>query len=193
MSNRVPVASLFRSLFFFGYLKCEGLPVKAAPKGTSDVVSVANWRTKPNMRKLSHSKKTSQSKTPSCLVSVRRLPLERFKLSTDGRKWRACARTRRALLIELATYANPDGTFTRDERNYSPRAKTIEKTWCRSTAYQREDDLRDLGLLSWTRPNHYHPRIYQIHLDHLPDLQKPTADCESQTGPVFAQSNSSRT
>ncbi len=142
------------------------------------------------MENVARQPKTGQAKTPSCLVRVRRLPLERFKLQSDGRNWRASARTRRALLLELATYANPDGTFTRDQRNYSPRAKTLEKTWCRSTAYSREDDLRELGLLSWTRPDHYHPRVYQIHIDppeHLPDSQEQAADFESKTGPVFAK------
>jgi hypothetical protein len=148
------------------------------------------------MATVARNKNSRQAKTPSCLVTIRRLPLERFKLSTDGRKWRALARTRRALLLELATYANPDGTFTRDERNYSPRAKTLEKTWCRSTAYCREDDLRDLGLLSWTRPDHYHPRVYRIHLDvpeQVPDSQEQAADFESKTGPVFARENSTTT
>jgi hypothetical protein len=128
-------------------------------------------------------------KSPSLTVTIRRLPLERFKVPNDTRKWRAAARTRRALLLELASYANEDGTFTRTlpsgvERNYSPSAETLEKSWARRTLYRREDDLRDLGLLCWTRLDHYSRRRYRINVYGF-DLNPKQVPYSKNSVPVF--------
>jgi hypothetical protein len=104
----------------------------------------------------------SDSKPLRCVLVVRSLPLERYQLPTDGRKWRVAARNRRALLKELATYANADGTFTRDGKNYSPSVETLEKFYSRATLYRHLDHLKELGLLTWTRSDHYERREYRI-------------------------------
>lgn len=103
-----------------------------------------------------------------CLLTVRDLPLERYKLPGDGRKWRMVARERAALLLHLATFANGDGTFTRvneqaAETNYSPSEKRLVKHYAKASYYRHANQLRELGLLSWTRPDHHHKRIYTIH------------------------------
>jgi len=99
-----------------------------------------------------------------CSQWVRSIPLERFRLPGDGRKWQQVARSRKAFLLHLSSYANSDGTFVRAGRNYSPSLKTLLKDFCRGSYTQYSDDLRTLGLLSWTREKHYERRIYIIHL-----------------------------
>jgi len=106
-----------------------------------------------------------------CSQAVRTIQLERFRLSRDGRKWKQAARSRSGLLLRLASYANGDGTFERDGRNYSPSEKTITKHIATNTYYCLSNDLRELGWLSWTREQkHYGRRLFTIHLEnHLPD------------------------
>jgi hypothetical protein len=126
------------------------------------------------MRKNIWKKNTRQSRLINrCLLAVRDLPLERFRLPRDGRKWRQLARARAALLEHLASFANPDGTFTRDAINYSPSTKRLTRRFAERSFYRHASDLRELGLLTWTRFDHYHKRTYIIHpnapQNHLPD------------------------
>lgn len=99
-----------------------------------------------------------------CSQQVRRIQLEQYRLPSDGRKWRQAARGRCDLLVRLSTYANGDGTFVRDGKNYSPSWKTLTKHVAEKSLDRRMDALRDLGLLSWTRDQHHARRVYQIHL-----------------------------
>jgi len=99
-----------------------------------------------------------------CSHQVRSIQLERYRLPSDGRKWRQAARGRCELLVRLSTYANGDGTFVRDGKNYSPSWKTLTKHVAEKSLDRRMDALRDLGLLSWTRDQHHARRVYQIHL-----------------------------
>src|SRR5260370_20608640 len=69
----------------------------------------------------------SATKALKCSQVVRRIPLERFRLTDDGaRKWKHVAERRKSLLVTLSTYANGDGTFVGEAkgqtRNYSPSA-----------------------------------------------------------------------
>jgi hypothetical protein len=105
-----------------------------------------------------------------CTLWVRRLPLERFRLPSDGRKWKQAALGRSDLLIRLSTYANGDGTFIgTDGQNYSPSWKTLTQHVAEKSLDRRLDALRDLHLLLWTREHHYDRRIYQIHLSDSPE------------------------
>src|ERR1700683_4858215 len=99
-----------------------------------------------------------------CSQLVRNIPLERYRLPDDGRKWKQAARRRSDLLLRLSSYANGDGTFARDGRNYSPSFRTLEKHVARKSFYRLTDALQALGLLSWTREKHYEQRHYTIHL-----------------------------
>jgi hypothetical protein len=105
-----------------------------------------------------------KSESLKCSQLVRNIPLERFCLPADGRKWKQAARSRSDLLLRLASYANGDGTFTRDGKNYSPSFQTMEKHVAKKSFYRITNALRDLSLLSWTRAEHYERRIYTIHL-----------------------------
>ncbi len=109
-----------------------------------------------------------------CSQAVRAIPLEKFHLPGDGQKWKQAARSRQNLLARLSTYANGDGLFERDGRNYSPSEKTITKHVAVNTYYRLSRDLQTLGWLSWTREQkHYGRRLFVIHLDnHLPDSPK---------------------
>jgi hypothetical protein len=108
-----------------------------------------------------------------CSQQVRGIPLERYRLPDDGRKWRQAARSRSALLVRLSSYANGDGTFVRDGRNYSPSLRTLLNHVGHGSYYKLTDELHASGLLSWTREKHYERRIYTIHLP--------------ESGPVFDQ------
>jgi len=110
-----------------------------------------------------------KNKSLKCSQIVRNIPLERYRLPADGRKWMQVARSRSELLVRLSTYANGDGTFVGENGiNYSPSFETLEKHIARKSFYRLSDALRDTGLLSWTREKHYERRIYTIHLDQVP-------------------------
>ncbi len=111
----------------------------------------------------------SAPESMKCSHYVRQMPLERFRLPDDGRKWKQLARSRRGLLLLLSTYANADGTFVRNGINYSPSEKTMAKHGDPRMYYRRTDDLQRLGLLSWTRDRHYGRRVFTIQLSATPE------------------------
>jgi len=121
-----------------------------------------------------------------CSLQVRNIPLERYRLSTDGRKWKQAARGRSGLLLRLSSYANGDGTFVRNGRNYSPSLKTLLNHVAHGSYYRLVDDLRSAGLLSWTREKHYERRIYTIHIPESGPKSDPEQIPDSgTTGPTF--------
>jgi len=118
-----------------------------------------------------------------CLHAVRELPLERFRLATDGRSWKFIASRRYDFLCNLAGRANPDGTFIgKDGTNYSPSEIRLSRHTSEATMYRRTDELNELGLLSWTREkNHAGRRIYVIHFDeHLSSSSENTSQVEAE-------------
>jgi hypothetical protein len=115
-------------------------------------------------------RKKNRRQAAGCSFAIRDWPLERYRLPRDGRKWRQVARARAALLLHISTFANGDGTFTREASdaagkiNFSPSAKRLTSHFAERTFYRLCDQLRQLGLLSWTRPDHFHKRIYTCHI-----------------------------
>jgi len=121
-----------------------------------------------------------------CLLDVRKIPLEKFRLPRDGKKRLRAARSRYNFLCTLAQDANADGTFERKagKINFSPRVKKLLRHMAERTVYRMTTDLRELGFLSWRREKkHYGSRIFQIHLSprqrvsdsekkHLPDTAR---------------------
>jgi hypothetical protein len=101
-----------------------------------------------------------------CTIQIRKLPLEVFRLPRDGRKWKQLARSRYGLLLEISTFANGDGSFLSPDAkiNFSPSSTKLLVHRSEDTLYRLADDLRELGLLSWHRNNHYGRRFYEIHL-----------------------------
>jgi hypothetical protein len=63
--------------------------------------------------------------TRKCSIELRDLPLERFRLPTDRRKWEAAARSRRMVLEFIASFANGDGSFNGKTGNFSPSMDAI--------------------------------------------------------------------
>jgi hypothetical protein len=102
-----------------------------------------------------------------CFIWVRNLPLERFRLDTDGRKWRQAARSRKQLLMYFASFANADGTFCNPEKSidYSPSAKKALQHFSKHSFYRLSGELHELRLLSWDRELTYGRRAYRIHID----------------------------
>lgn len=122
------------------------------------------------MTSVSRGQNQGQEKT-KCSRTVRDLPLERFRLPLDGRKWKSLASTRAAVLLHLSTFANGDGTFQRTPpgrahpRNYSPSEKRLTQRFAKATLYRRTLDLRMLDLLDWDRPTRSSRRVYTITAD----------------------------
>jgi hypothetical protein len=119
-----------------------------------------------------------------CSQIVRDIPLERYRLPEDGRKWKQAARHRSDVLFRLSSYANPDGTFMRNGVNYSPRFKKLEKHIASNSFFRITDALRATGLLSWTRDNHYDCRVYVIHLVETPTTFNSKQVSDSETTPT---------
>jgi hypothetical protein len=113
----------------------------------------------------------SQKTVNKCLIEVKRLPLERFRIPSPGRKWKHIARQIQSLLVYLATFANGDGTFRHGERDYSPSVKTQAEHFgfTRRWVYKLQDYLKTLGLLSWTRLNRQEGRKYTITIPEVND------------------------
>jgi hypothetical protein len=116
-----------------------------------------------------------KKKNNQCSRQVRDLPLERFRLPADGRKWKSTARDRAAVLLHISQWSNGDGTFLRDvpgssePRNYSPSEKRLTLRFAKATLYRRTKELWILDLLDWDRPKHHFRRIYTV----TPDTPYP--------------------
>ena len=75
---------------------------------------------------------------------LRNVPLHKYRLPTDGKKWKPIARQRMALAEWLATHGDPDGS-----RIYPGEpSMTRHFGWSRRTTFNRLKDLKTLGLLS---------------------------------------------
>ena len=78
-----------------------------------------------------------------CVRDIRAIPPERYRLESDGRKWKRVAQDRRTLAIQLATYADPDGTSI----TAGTKRLAAELGWSLRTLARRLDDLKKLDLL----------------------------------------------
>lgn len=115
------------------------------------------------------------SKPVACVRDIRSYPWQSYVLPKDGRKARALAERRRMLAIQLATYADPDGT------NIFPGANRLadDLGWSRRTLFERLKDLRELGLLcDKERLTSYHGtaiRSLAVHVLRMPseEVQHP--------------------
>jgi hypothetical protein len=119
---------------------------------------------------------TAQFKT--CLFEVSKLPVERFRKPTDGRKWKAAASARKTMLVQLAAYADSDGTSIR------PSTQTLAE----QTGFSRRkvcyllDDLRELGFMERTgRLGQKGPAIRRLKLPEKSPLRVSDSVSESAT------------
>jgi hypothetical protein len=74
---------------------------------------------------------------------LRNVPVERYRLEKDGRKWRVIARERMALAEWLGTHADYDGS------RIFPSVKSMSRHfgWSRRKVFYLLEDLKTLGLL----------------------------------------------
>ena len=109
--------------------------------------------------------------TQKCSQLVRNIPLESFRICIGRPKTMgSSSREAQRFLLYLATFANGDGTFTRQQGSqtldYSPSEKTIlgKHIKGRRSLYRLLDGLKEAGHLEWSRPDHYHRRRFRINL-----------------------------
>jgi hypothetical protein len=83
-----------------------------------------------------------KTKFKNCLFDACKIPIESFRILTDGRKWKAAAGNRKTLMMQLAGYANADGTSIR------PSTKTLadQTGFSRRKVCRLLDDLKVLGF-----------------------------------------------
>jgi CHC2 zinc finger len=87
---------------------------------------------------------TPRRKSPlKCFFDFRKLPLETFRLAEDKRKVKHLWLERRTIAIELAGYANADGT----QIHVSAETIVAHTGLSRATVFRRLDDLTALGIL----------------------------------------------
>lgn len=87
--------------------------------------------------------RNSEGRPVHAVRDARKLSFERFQLPSDGREWKHVAGKRRAVYIELATYADADGT------NACPSIESLQRIdgSSRRSIFRRLAELRELGLL----------------------------------------------
>ena len=134
--------------------------------------------------------KTNTRKPNKCLIEIKRLPLDRFRIPSPGRKWKHIARQVQALLMYLATFANGDGTFNHGDVDYSPSVKTQAEHFgfSRRWIYTLQDNLKALGFLTWERLNRQEGRKYTITIPEVNDSSN--SDVNDSSSEVNDSSNS---
>jgi hypothetical protein len=118
--------------------------------------------------------------TRKCSIELRDLPLERFRLPKDTRKWEAAARSRRMVLEFIASFANGDGSFRGMTGNFSPsmERQCNHSGFSRGWVRQLHEDLRELGFLTWNivrTKNGQRRKLYEI------SIRAPEAASEAET------------
>jgi hypothetical protein len=79
-----------------------------------------------------------------CSLDIRRVPESSYARPTDGRKGGAVCSRRRALMQQLASYANPDGSGI----TVSIERLCDEMGWSRRTVFRILDDFEEMGFIS---------------------------------------------
>lgn len=99
---------------------------------------------------------------------LRDVPVDRYRLPHDGRKWKVLARDRQSLAAWLATFADADGS-----RIY-PAVSTMQEHfgWSHGKTYARLGDLEQLGLLESTQKlsGPHGTRVRKMNVEALVDL-----------------------
>jgi hypothetical protein len=96
-----------------------------------------------------------------CVLTVRDLPMEAFRLPDDGRKWKALCKERQALAMQLATRANPDGTRI----TLGSRKMAKKLGFHLNTLFARLDDLDRLGALEKQGYSEWGTRLRSIDME----------------------------
>ena len=96
---------------------------------------------KPQLIRASGSAQSSQSLKLS--RDLRKFPFDKYRLPTDGRKWKLLARDRQGLAAFLGTFGDGDGS------RVSPgvRRMTMYFGWSRAKTFRLLADLKELALL----------------------------------------------
>jgi hypothetical protein len=85
----------------------------------------------------------SRGQPVRCVRAIRSLPPDAYRLESDGRKRLSVAKDRRAVAVQLATYANGDGSSV----TVGIERLSLELGMPRRTLYRRISELKALGYL----------------------------------------------
>lgn len=90
-----------------------------------------------------HNRSGKSHKSVACVRDIRHYPWQSYVLPEDGRKARSLAEQRRSIVIQLATYADRDGSniFVGTKRLAAELGCSLR------TTFKRLDELRKLGVL----------------------------------------------
>jgi hypothetical protein len=112
-----------------------------------------------------------------------KIPVEKYRMSKDGRKWAAVARNRMMLADFLGNFGDGDGT------RIFPAVSTMAKKfgWSEAKTYYLLADLRELRLLENTRhysgPQHRRTRVRQMNVNTFlsPPPEPPLSGLQDST------------
>jgi len=104
----------------------------------------------------------SESKSVKLSRSLATIPIDRYRMAKDARKWKAVAQNRMALAEFLGNHGDGDGT------RIFPAVATMAKKfgWSESKTYYLLDDLRKLRLLEDT-PHYSAPKFHRTRVRQL--------------------------
>ena len=141
------------------------------------------------MSKVAPKKNHSQEKPKSVKLvrDMRGIPATAYRLSTDGRKWKATCAERKQIADWLATYGDGDGS------RIFPKIETVLAafdTWSRATIFRRLKELRKLGVLqSEGRKGESGPRVRKLIPAALKEPQPVQAEVSDTTSEVSDSQN----
>jgi hypothetical protein len=106
--------------------------------------------------------KTEKAKSVKLSRELAEIPIHRYRMAKDTRKWKAVAQNRMALAEFLGNHGDGDGT------RIFPAVSTMAKKfgWSESKTYYLLDDLRELRLLEDT-PHYSAPKFHRTRVRQL--------------------------
>ena len=133
-----------------------------------------------------HEKKSGQSRSVKLSRELAKIPIDKYRLAEDGRKWKAISRDRMGLAEFLGKHGDGDGTRI----FVSIQTMMLHFGWSRRKVCYLLEDLRVLLLLedtpNYSSAKHHRTRVRQLNvaafLARTPDPLPPKPDQDSGSG-----------
>lgn len=120
-----------------------GVPGRdAEPSGVEPAISMSKVQDSPNGRN-NEEAQLDPTRAVKAVRDARRFSFEDFRSPDDGRQWKSVAGQRRSYFIEIASYADSDGT------NAFPSIESLQRILgdSRRTVFRRLAELKELGFI----------------------------------------------